>query len=315
VTPPAPPVATVGVVGAGAIGQAVTGALVASGLCARLLVASRTTEQAAALVADLDDMRVTIGSPVHPYTAPVTELGTCQALVVAVRANFTNTHTTDVRMAGAQANAPVVYALGAALRGYTGTVLMVTNPVDLMTRLFAEASGCGRVFGIGSNLDSARYRLTLARLLDVPLSAVHGQVVGEHGDAAVLCASTTTVNGRPLPLPLPLPVQQIRDELTWRPRRINEGIGRTRSGPAGSVVATLRLALGVDDGTTELCAPYRDGWLGIPLQFTAGRPVPCLPALDDAEAGQLDAAHTKLRAAYRALRGDQPTQLPTVRTP
>ncbi|WP_328933252.1 MULTISPECIES: lactate/malate family dehydrogenase [unclassified Streptomyces] len=310
-TPPVAPIGEVGVIGAGAVGQAVTGALVASGLCARLMVASRTTEQAAALVADLDDMRATIGSPVRPCTAPVTELVNCQALVVAVRSHFTNTRTTDVRMAGAQANAPVVQALGTALRGYTGTVLMVTNPVDLMTRLFAEASGCGRVFGIGSNLDSARYRLTLARLLDVPLDAIHGQVVGEHGEAAVLCASTTTVNGRPLPLPL----QQLRDELTWRPKRINDGIGRTRSGPAGSVVATLRLALGVDDGTTELCAPYRDGWLGIPLRFTAGRPVPCLPALDDAEAGQLEAAHTKLRAAYQALRGAPSRPLPTVRTP
>lgn len=302
-------VGVVGVIGAGAIGQAVTGALVASGLCARLLVASRSTEQAAALVADLDDMRATIGSPVRPYTTPVTELGSCQAVVVAVRANFANVRTMDVRMAGTQANAPVIHALGAALRGYTGSVLMVTNPVDLMTRLFAEVSGCGRVFGIGSNLDSARYRLAPARLLDVPLEAVQGQVVGEHGDSAVLCSSTTTVNGRPLPLPL----QQLRDELARRPRRINDGIGRTRSGPAGSVVATLRLALGVDDGMTELRAPYRDGWLGIPLWFTAGRPVPCLPALDDIEARQLEAAHAKLRAAYQALRDTMSDSLPTVR--
>jgi len=42
-----------------------------------------------------------------------------------------------IRMAGAQANAPAVRALAAQLRGYRGTVLMVTNPVDLMTRLLA----------------------------------------------------------------------------------------------------------------------------------------------------------------------------------
>ncbi|MGW0820232.1 hypothetical protein [Streptomyces sp. NPDC002845] len=187
---------------------------------------------------------------------------------------------------------------------------MVTNPVDLMTRLFAEASGCNRVFGIGSHLDSARYRLTLARLLDVPLDAVHGHVMGEHGDAAVVCVSATTVNGRPLPVPL----QEVRDELTTRPKRINAGIGRTRSGPAGAVVSTLRLTLGVDDGLTELSAPYRDGWLGIPLRFTTGRPLPCLPALDATEARQLEAAHNKLRAAYRMLRGTPSSPLPTVRS-
>ncbi|MFI2431575.1 NAD(P)-binding domain-containing protein [Streptomyces sp. NPDC018693] len=309
-TPSTPQVGTVGVVGAGAVGQAVTGALVASGLAARLLVVSRTAGQAAALAADLDDMRATIGSPVRPCAAPEASLMECQAVVVAVRARFTNHNAKDVRMAGAQANAPVVRALGEALHGYTGTVLIVTNPVDLMSRLFAESSGCSRVFGIGSNLDSARYRLTLARLLDVPLDAVHGQVVGEHGDAAVVCASTTTVNGRPLPVPL----QQVRDELIRRPALISDGIGRTRSGPAGSVLYALRLALGVADGMTELSAPYRDGWLGIPLRFTAGRPLPCLPALDATEARQFEGAHTKLRAAYLALRGTPSDSLPTVRT-
>ncbi|MGC5562570.1 lactate/malate family dehydrogenase [Streptomyces sp. FR-108] len=310
-TPPAPPVSAVGVIGAGAVGQAVAGALVASGLCTWLLVASRTPEQTAALVADLDDMRAAVGSPVRPAVASVAELVDCRAVVVAVRARFTNSHTTDVRMGGAHANAPVIQALGAVLRGYSGTVLMVTNPVDVMARLFADASGCARVFGVGSNLDSVRYRLTLSRLLEVPLGAVDGHVIGEHGDAAVVCASATRVNGHPLPVPL----QQVRDELTTRPGRINAGIGRTRSGPAGAVVTALRLALGVEDGLVELSAPYRDGWLGIPLRFTAGRPLPCLPALDEAEARQLDAAHTKLRAAYRALRGTPSSPLPTVRTP
>ncbi|WP_233580474.1 lactate/malate family dehydrogenase [Streptomyces triticirhizae] len=297
--------------GAGAVGQAVAGALVASGLCARLLVASRTIEQAAALVADLDDMRAAVASPVRPYAASVADLVDCQAVVIAVRARFSNTNATDMRMGGAQANAPVIRVLGAELRGYTGTVLMVTNPVDLMTRLFAEFSGCARVFGIGSNLDSARYRLTLARLLDVPLDAVDGHVIGEHGDAAVVCASATRVNGHPLPVPL----QQVRDELATRPGRINAGIGRTRSGPAGAVVTALRLALGLENGLVELSAPYRDGWLGIPLRFTSGHPIPCLPALDDTEARQLDTAHTKLRAAYLALRGTPSSSLPIVRTP
>ncbi|MGV9248137.1 lactate/malate family dehydrogenase [Streptomyces sp. NPDC003710] len=262
-------------------------------------------------MADLDDMRAAAGSPVRPYAATVPELVHCRAVVVAVRARFTNTQTTDVRMGGAQANAPILRALGAALHGYTGTVLVVTNPVDLMARLFAEASACRRVFGVGSNLDSARYRLTLARLLDVPLDAVAGHVIGEQGDAAVVCASATTVNGHPLPVPL----QQVRDELTTRPGRISKGIGRTRSGPAGAVVTALRLALGVENGVTEPFAPYRGVWLGIPLRFTAGRALPCLPALTDTEAARLDAAHTKLRVAYEALRGTPTASIVTVRNP
>ncbi|WP_073950361.1 lactate/malate family dehydrogenase [Streptomyces kebangsaanensis] len=298
-----PAVPAVGVIGTGAVGQAVGGALVAAGLCARLLIASRTPGQAAALADDLDDMRAAYGSPVWPAPATVAELRDCAAVVIAVRASFTNTRTTDVRMGGALANASVIRALAAQLQAYAGTVLVVTNPVDLMTRLFAEASGCPRVFGIGSSLDTARYRLTLARLLAVPVRAVHGHVIGEHGDAAVVCASSTTVNG----LPVPVPLQQVRDELAARPGRINAGIARTRYGPAGAVMAALRLALGVEDGVTQLSAAYGDGCLGIPLRFTRGHPLPCLPPLDAVEARQLEAARIKLRAVYSDLRGI-PTQ-------
>ncbi|MFB8777206.1 lactate/malate family dehydrogenase [Streptomyces broussonetiae] len=292
-------VPAVGVIGTGAVGQTVSGAVVASGLCDRLLVASRTVEQAAALADDLGDMRAALGSPVRPAATEAGELRECDAVVVAVRARFTNTRTSDVRMGGAQANAPVIRSLAEQLVGYPGTVLVVTNPVDLLTRLWAEVSGSQRVFGIGSGLDSVRYRLTLARLLDVPVGAVAGHVIGEHGEAAVVCASSTTVNGHPVPVPL----QQVRDELKVRPGRINAGMGRTRCGPAGVVASTLRLACGVEDGATELSAPYGKTWLGIPVHFTEGQPLPSLPPLDAAEARQLEAASTKLRAAYLAVRG------------
>ncbi|EGX54734.1 lactate dehydrogenase [Streptomyces zinciresistens K42] len=289
-----PPLEAVGVIGAGAVGQAVSTALVASAPPGRLLIASRVLDQAVALAADLGDMRHATASPVHPEACDVEGLADCTAVVVAVRTAFTNTHTADVRMAGAAANAPVIRALAACLHGYQGTVLVVTNPVDLMPRLFAEASGCPRVYGIGSNLDSARFRLTLARLLNVPADAVQGHVIGEHGDGAVVCASSTTVNGTPAQVPL----AEVRAELRTRPGRISAGVGRTRSGPAGAVLSALRKALGLVDGTEELTAEHRGDWLGIPLRFTSGRPVACLPALNADEDAQLAATLTKLRGAY-----------------
>jgi L-lactate dehydrogenase len=297
------PVSSVGVVGAGAVGQTVAATLVASGICHRLLVVSRTVEQAAALAADLDDMRQTVASPVQPETRSVADLTGCHAIVVTVRAAFTNTRTADVRMGGAAANAPVIRALATALRGYQGTVLVVTNPVDLMTRLFAETSGCPRVYGIGSNLDTSRYRIALAHLLDVPAPAVYGHVIGEHGDGAVVCASSTTVNGTPVSVPL----VEVRAELRTRPGRISAGVGRTRSGPAGAVLSALRKSLGLVDGTEELTTRHGDAWLGIPLRFTAGQPVACLPTLDADEDAQLAATATKLRDAYQALRRPDPS--------
>ncbi|MBZ6260564.1 NAD(P)-binding domain-containing protein [Streptomyces olivaceus] len=291
------PVDTVGVIGAGAVGQTVAATLLASNLPGRLLVVSRVLDQAAALAADLDDMRHTTASRARVEACEAEGLAHCTAVVVAVRATFTNTSTANVRMAGATANAPAIRTLATSLRGYQGTVLVVTNPVDLMTRLFAENSGCPRVYGIGSNLDSARYRLTLARLLNVPATAVRGHVIGEHGDGAVVCASSTTVNGTPADVPL----TEVRTELRTRPGRISAGVGRTRSGPAGAVLSTLRKALGLADGTEELTYQHRGDWLGIPLHFTSGQPRACPPALNADEDAQLTATTAKLRAAYQAL--------------
>ncbi|WP_274563626.1 lactate/malate family dehydrogenase [Streptomyces spiramyceticus] len=247
----------VAIVGAGAVGQSAATALVSAGLCDRLVVTSRTTGQAEALADDLDDLRSACDSRVHPVPGTTNSLMGCQAVVIAVQGRFANAHRADIRMAGAVANAPVIRTLVAELHGYTGTVVMVTNPVDLMTRLFAEISGCPRVFGIGSNLDTARYRMTLARVLDVPQEAVDGHVVGEHGDAAVVCTSSTTVNGEPVQVPL----THIRNELANRPGRISSGIGRTRCGPAGAVLSTLRLVLGQADGARNCQLHTRaDGW-------------------------------------------------------
>ncbi|MFC4514042.1 hypothetical protein [Streptomyces ehimensis] len=290
----------IGVIGAGAVGQGVAMLLAAGGWCESVRVVSRTGLSARALVTDLEDMCQVTGSPVRAvHTTSPRELASCEAVVVCPRAEFVNTNRTDVRMAGLNANAPVIAALARALVHYQGLVVMVTNPVDIMARLFAEVSRCARVYGVGSNTDSARYRLTLARLLDVPAEAVEGHVIGEHGDRAVVCASATRVNGRPADVP----VGRVRRELADRPSRINTGLGRTRCGPAGAVIAALRAGLGLEDRVVELSVNHENRWLGIPLRFTAGTPTVCLPRLDAAETRQLFVAAARLRAAYQPLAG------------
>ncbi|MFF4221982.1 NAD(P)-binding domain-containing protein [Streptomyces abikoensis] len=288
----------IGVIGAGAVGQSVAMLLAAGGWCESVRVVSRTGLSARALVTDLEDMCQVIGSPVRAvHTTSPRELVSCEAVVICTRAEFVNTDRTDVRMAGLYANAPVIAALARTLAHYQGLVVMVTNPVDIMARLFAEVSGCHRVYGVGTNTDTARYRLALARLLDVPVEAVEGHVIGEHGDQAVVCASATRVNGRPADVP----VGRVRRELADRPARINAGLGRTRCGPAGAVIATLSAGLGLEDRVVELCVNHENRWIGIPLRFTAGTPTVCLPRLGAAEARQLVAADAKLRDAYQPL--------------
>lgn len=286
----------VGIIGAGAVGQTAAALLARESWCHTLLIASRTPASARGLVTDPEDARHLAGGA-HAHQATTADLNEADAVVICLRASFTNTVSRDVRMAGLAANAPVIAEWAVQLSGYRGTVVMVTNPVDVLARHFAELSGARRVFGIGSATDTARYRQALAAHHRVPVDAVDGWVIGEHGDGAVICASSTTVGGQPATVPLDV----IRAELTDRPRRINAGIGRTRHGPAAAVLSALRKLLAHEDGTDVLSVNRAGVWLGIRLHIQAGQPTVQPLELDAHETADLLTARTKLEAAYRKI--------------
>jgi malate dehydrogenase len=83
----------------------------------------------------------------------------------------------------------------------TAVLVVVSNPLDEMTFLAAEASGFPRerVMGMAGVLDSARLRAFIAEELDVSPSVVEAITLGSHGDAMVSLPRHATVNGRPLP--------------------------------------------------------------------------------------------------------------------
>ncbi len=76
-------------------------------------------------------------------------------------------------------------------------IMIVTNPVDIMTRIAIEYSGFpdSRVFGTGTTLDSARFRYLLGKHYDVSPSSVHAYIVGEHGDSEFPVWSRANIGG------------------------------------------------------------------------------------------------------------------------
>jgi L-lactate dehydrogenase len=79
----------------------------------------------------------------------------------------------------------------------TAYLLVVSNPVDVLTYLAVKRSGLPwqRVIGLGTQLDTARFRSYLARKLKVAPTQVHALIVGEHGDSMVPLWSSATVSG------------------------------------------------------------------------------------------------------------------------
>jgi len=80
-------------------------------------------------------------------------------------------------------------------------VLIVSNPLDVLTYFFQKESNFPRfkVIGIASNLDTSRFRYFISESLSVPQSSIsNALVLGEHGDSMVPIFSGVKVGGNPL---------------------------------------------------------------------------------------------------------------------
>jgi L-lactate dehydrogenase len=106
----------------------------------------------------------------------------------------------ETRLALLRDNAGTAREIGRSLRGYRGLVVVVTNPVDVLTTVVRESAGLPpeRVIGTGTMLDTARLRHVVGRELRLDPRSVHAQVVGEHGDSEVVLWSSAQAGGRPL---------------------------------------------------------------------------------------------------------------------
>ena len=80
------------------------------------------------------------------------------------------------------------------------TLLIVSNPVDIMTYVALKLSGYPRhkVIGSGTVLDTARLKYLLSRHLDVDSRSIHAFIIGEHGDSELAVWSAANVSGIPL---------------------------------------------------------------------------------------------------------------------
>ena len=191
-------------------------------------------------------------------------------------------------------------------------VLLVTNPVDVVTYVAQEVSGLphGRVIGSGTVLDSSRLRHVLAERLGISVTSIHALVVGEHGDSEIVLWSSATVGGTPL-LDVAGPaggrvtadeLEGIRQDVRQAGYRIIEGKGNTNLAIG---LATARIARCIShDERAMLPVSVRTTFEGIgdvclSLPSVVGRAgVLCqLPAsMDDAERDGLRASAATIRA-------------------
>lgn len=146
-------------------------------------------------------------------------------------------------------------------------LLVVSNPVDILTRLAVERTGrCpDRIIGLGTVLDSARFRSLIAEDLKLPPTQVRATILGEHGDSMVPIWSSAAINGLPLSnWPGMTPAKQ--NELFKRTQSSGAEVIRRKGGAGWAVGLSIREvvdAIALDKGQVLPVSSSQKGAYGV----------------------------------------------------
>jgi L-lactate dehydrogenase len=305
----------VSVVGAGHVGSAVANALVLLRACDRVVLFDRDLARAEGEAWDIADAIPLLSEMEIRPTADYADLAGSEAVVVTVGATSAPGESRlDLLGANAAMTAGVIAELDQS--SPDAVVILVSNPVDVLTRIAIEASArpAHLLMGAGTVLDGARLRHRLGQLLGVEKEDVHVYVIGEHGDSSFPVWSSATVGAIRLEnYPLPVAsLSQLEDELTTSTRRRGLNIldrkGFTSYGVAGAVARIVRAVVRDEKRIFMVSAPAAEEYgigdvvLSLPCVI-GGRGVErqLLLTLSEDEQRLLQRSAAVLDTAYRSL--------------
>ena len=194
----------IGIIGAGAVGAACAIATIMRGCASELVLVNRGRDRARGMATDLG-----YGAPLSSTTkvrdGDYSDLSGAALVMITVGVNEKSGGATDRsdplgRLRLLDKNAEV-YRLVIPLINVAApdaVLLVVTDPPDPLAFLTRQLAGHDRVLSTGTLLDSLRFRVHLARELNVSPTNIEAQVLGEHGTSQIFHWSGVSVGGVPI---------------------------------------------------------------------------------------------------------------------
>ena len=185
-------------IGCGFVGSASVFALMQSGLFTEIALIDADKNKAEGEAMDISH-GIPFASPMRIYVGDYDDVADATIVIISAGAGQKPGET---RLDLVNKNVAIFKSIipEIAKRDFGGILLVVANPVDILTQVAIKLSGLPeeRVIGSGTVLDSARLRSKLGQHLSVDSRRVHAFIVGEHGDSEVVAWSSANVSGVPL---------------------------------------------------------------------------------------------------------------------
>ena len=188
----------IAIIGAGGVGATTAYALMTQGIGSEIVLIDLDKEKAEGEAMDLRH-GASFVNPVDIYAGDYSDLADAKLIIITAGAAQKPGET---RLDLMKKNTGVFKNIVSSITEYNkeGILLVVTNPVDVLTYLTYQLSDfpANRVIGSGTVLDSSRFRSLLSKNCGVADSNVHGYIIGEHGDSEVPVWSLTNIAGTPI---------------------------------------------------------------------------------------------------------------------
>ena len=186
------------IIGCGFVGSATAFCLMQSGLFSEIVLQDVDKDKA-----EGEAMDITHGTPfagrIKIYAGNYNDMMDAAVIIITAGANQKEGET---RLDLVKKNKKIFEEIIPEIsnRDYEGILLIVSNPVDILTYTAIKISGFeeNRVIGSGTVLDSARFRYLLGEHLDVDSRSVQAFIIGEHGDSEIAAWSSVNVSGIPV---------------------------------------------------------------------------------------------------------------------
>lgn len=185
----------VAIIGAGFVGAASAYAIALKKVCSELVLIDVNADKAIGEAADIAHGLPFLGS-MDVYAGDYSCVRDCDVIVITAGANR---KVGETRLDLAKKNTAIAKEITESIMKYYngGVILVVANPVDILTYMISKWTGLpkGMVLGSGTTLDTIRLRSALASLTDIDCTNIHGYIIGEHGDSQVPVWSNTHIAG------------------------------------------------------------------------------------------------------------------------
>lgn len=186
------------IIGCGFVGAASAFCLMQSGLFSELVLLDADRDKAEGEALDVAH-GIPFASPMKIYAGDYDDLTDAAIIIVTAGANQKPGET---RLDLVQKNVGIFRSIipEIAKRDYQGILLIVSNPVDILTYAAIKLSGMPehRVIGSGTVLDTARFKYQLGEHLSIDPRSIHAFIIGEHGDSEIAAWSSANVSGIPI---------------------------------------------------------------------------------------------------------------------